>query len=97
MEELSVKALACGLGTSWGLGMLFLGWVSALGWGVSIVQVISSAYLGFQPGFIGGIIGGIWGFIDGAVGGAIIAWAYNSSKGWWAYTLGESVHHRRRR
>ncbi len=97
MEELNVKQLACAFGTTGGIGMLVLGWIAAFGWGTQLVSVFSSLYIGFSAGFVGGIIGAIWGFIDGFVFGAIMGWAYNRSKGWWAYTLGESAHHRRRK
>lgn len=78
MEKLNVKSLTLGVGVSWAICMLFLGWVSAFGWGTKLVEVISSLYIGFTPGFLGGIIGAIWGFIDGAIGGAIIALVYNA-------------------
>ncbi len=78
MEKLNVKALAVGLGVSWGLAMLFVGWVSIFGWGTKIVEMISSLYIGFEPSFLGGIIGAIWGFFDGAIGGALIAFVYNT-------------------
>jgi len=78
MEKLSVKALAIGLGVSWAVCMLFVGWASILGWGTGLVEVLSSLYIGFTPTFLGGILGAIWGFIDGAIGGAIIALVYNA-------------------
>ncbi len=77
MEQLNVKALAIGIGATWGLGMLFVGWASIFGLGTKIVEVMSSLYIGFAPSFLGGIAGAIWGFFDGAVGGAIIAFIYN--------------------
>ena len=77
MEKMNIKALAMGLGASWGLYMLVLGWTAAYGFGIGFVETMSSMYIGFAPTFVGGIIGGIWGFIDGAVGGAIIAYVYN--------------------
>ncbi len=78
MEKLNVKALAVGLGASWGVCMLFVGWVSIFGWGTKFVEMMSSVYIGFTPTFLGGIIGAVWGFIDGAIGGAIIAVVYNA-------------------
>jgi hypothetical protein len=78
MEELNVKALAFGLGTTFALYMLLLaGWLAMFGWGGGLVEVIASVYIGFAPTFAGAIIGAVWGFIDGAVGGAIIALVYN--------------------
>jgi len=78
LDKLNVKALAFGLGVSWGSAMLFLGWASMFGWGIKFVEIIASVYIGFAPSFIGGIIGAIWGFFDGAIGGAIIAFVYNT-------------------
>ncbi len=78
MEKLNVKALAVGLGASWAVCMLFVGWVSIFGWGTKFVEMMSSVYIGFTPTFLGGIIGAVWGFIDGAIGGAIIAVVYNA-------------------
>lgn len=77
MEKLNIKALAVGLGISWAVCMLFVGWASIFGWGTKFVGMMSSVYIGFTPSFLGGIIGAIWGFIDGAIGGAIIALVYN--------------------
>jgi hypothetical protein len=77
MQKLSVKGLSIGLGVSWALCMLFLGWASMFGWGIKLVEAISSLYIGFSPSFLGAIIGAVWGFIDGAIGGAIIALVYN--------------------
>lgn len=78
MEKLSVKGLAIGLGATWALCMLFIGWVSIFGWATNIVEVMSSVYIGFKPTFLGGIIGAAWGFVDGAIGGLVIALIYNA-------------------
>ncbi len=77
MEKLSIKGLALGMGTLWGLYVLIAGWGSIFGWGTSFVSLFSNLYIGYGPSFLGGIIGAIWGFIDGAVAGAIIAYVYN--------------------
>ena len=81
MTKLNVKALALGLGISFGIYMLFLGLVSMFGWGIEIVNTLSSFYIGFEPSVLGAIIGAIWGFFDGLVGGAIIAFVYNYFEG----------------
>jgi len=77
MNKLNVKAFTLATGITWGIGMLFLAWVSAFGWGIRDVSVISGVYLGYAPTFIGGIIGGLWGFVDGAIGGFLISYIYN--------------------
>lgn len=76
MKSLNVKALALSLGFTWAIGMLFLGWVAIFGWGIEIVDVLSSFYLGFEASFIGGIIGAIWGFVDGVITGLLIGYFY---------------------
>lgn len=81
MEKLSVKGLALALGLTWAIAMLFTGWAAAFGWAAKFVEVMSSIYIGFEPGFVGGLIGAVWGFVDGAIGGAIIAAAYNAVAG----------------
>lgn len=80
-NKLSFKGLAFGLGTTWGLSVLFLGWISSFGWGTGLVSSLSTLYIGLKPTFFGGIIGGIWAFVDGAIGGLLIAYFYNLFKG----------------
>ncbi|MTI80899.1 MAG: membrane-associated protein [Firmicutes bacterium] len=77
MQKIDVRAFSIALGTVCAIGMLFIGLASTLGWGMIIVDTISSFYIGFAPTFWGSIIGAIWGFIDGALGGAIFALIYN--------------------
>ena len=81
MKKLSVKGLALAFGISWAIGMLLLGWMSAFGWGTKILELLSSLYIGFKPGFWGGIVGAAWGLIDGAIGGALVALIYNAVAG----------------
>ncbi len=80
MEKLNVRKFAVALGFSWAIGTLVLGWAAMSGWGVSMVDALSSIYVGYGPTFLGAIIGAIWAFFDGAIGGAIIAWIYNIAK-----------------
>jgi len=78
MKKLNIKAFALGLGVSWSILVLLIGWTSIFGWGTKFVEMMSSIYIGFAPTFLGGIIGAIWGFFDGAIGGAVIAFVYNA-------------------
>jgi hypothetical protein len=78
VEKLNVKALALALGVTWSLFVLCIGWAAGFGWGIRMVEVMSSVYIGYAPSFLGGIIGALWGFFDGAVGGLIVALVYNS-------------------
>jgi hypothetical protein len=82
MARLKVVPMALGMGITWGLGMMCLGWVSAAGWGVKIVEALSSLYLGFSGTFVGGVIGGLWGFADAFLAGLVLALLYNGFVGW---------------
>jgi hypothetical protein len=75
--KLSVKGLTISSALVFGVSFAFLGWISAAGWGAEVVNLISSVYVGYKPGFLGGIIGGLYAAVDGAIGGALIAWLYN--------------------
>ena len=60
------------------LGMFILGMMSAMtGWGIALVKVLSSLYIGYSPTLVGSIAGAVWGFVDGFLGGALVAWLYN--------------------
>ncbi len=47
------------------------------GWGLGIVQVLATLYIGYSPTFVGTIAGAVWAFVDGFIAGAMIAWLYN--------------------
>lgn len=74
---LKVKSFALGVGVSYGIISLVLGWAAMFGWGGALVRVYSSLYAGYEPSFVGGIIGGIWGFVLGCIGGYLVAYFYN--------------------
>lgn len=76
--KLDVKATALAAGLLWALGVLLLGWMSALGLNSAFVGALGNYYIGYAPTFLGGIIGAIWGFVDAAVFGLVFAWLYNS-------------------
>ena len=48
-----------------------------LDWGVLVVQVLSSLFVGYGPTFIGVAAGAVWAFFDGFVIGVAVAWVYN--------------------
>lgn len=76
--QLSKIRLAFALGLIWGLGWLLLGWAAWLWqYGIPIVNLMASAYLGYAPTFAGAIIGGIWGFVDAFIFGFLVALVYN--------------------
>jgi len=70
--------LGLAFGTTWALGVFFLGLMAWLvGWGTALVDAISSVYVGFAATGLGSVIGLFWGFVDGFIGGAIFAFVYN--------------------
>ena len=51
--------------------------IAMFGWGIALVDAISSLYIGYSPSVLGAIIGAFWGFVDGYIAGVVIAWLYN--------------------
>jgi len=78
MQKINVKAFALAWGITCSAYAIFIGWTAMFGWGVQLVESVSSLYIGFAPTFLGGIIGGAWAFCDGAIAGLIIALVYNA-------------------
>ena len=76
--SLGVVSLGLAVGIAWALGVFLLGLAAGLlDWGVPVVAVMSSVYIGSSPSFVGSITGAVWGFFDGFIGGVVIAWLYN--------------------
>jgi len=78
MEKLRILPTAMGLGVTWALGVILLGWISSTGWGARFVDMLSSVYVGFRPTFIGGIVGGLWAFTDAFVTGVLFVLVFNA-------------------
>lgn len=77
--KLRVWAFGFAFGIVWAIGLLIMGWLAALsGWGISMVNVIGSVYLGYSPTFWGAVLGAIWGFVDLFIAGVILAAIYNA-------------------
>jgi len=76
--RLNELSLGFALGIACAIYALFIGVVAWLfGWGITVVEVLSSLYIGYDATFWGAIIGTIWAFVDGFIGGVIIGWVYN--------------------
>jgi len=77
-NKLSVLGLGYALATVSAICALVLGLSAWLfGYGVELVNVLSSIYIGFAPTFWGMIIGIVLMAIDGFIGGLLIAYFYN--------------------
>jgi len=77
-QRLSVKGLGLAFGLVWSLSVLFIGLLAWLfAWGMPVVEILGTVYIGYEASLIGVIIGAVWGFVDGFIGGVIFAWIYN--------------------
>ena len=77
MTKFSPNALGIAIGVLWAFYVLFCGIIAMFGWGIELVDAISSLYIGYGPSVLGAIIGAVWGFVDGYIAGVVIAWLYN--------------------
>lgn len=76
MTSLNIRALALSLATIWSLTVLFLGITSIFGWGIDIVAVLGTFYLGYSASILGAIIGAIWAFANGIITVMIFGYLY---------------------
>lgn len=77
MKSIHVNALGVAVATVWALYILFCGITAMFGWGATLVETISSLYIGYGPSIPGALIGAMWGAVDGYLAGVLIAWIYN--------------------
>jgi len=77
MNRCQPLPLGIAIGVLWAVYVLFVGIVAMFGWGVALVDALSSLYIGYEASIIGAIVGAIWAFVDGFIAGVVIAWIYN--------------------
>ena len=65
------------IGVIWAAYRLFSGITAMFGWGLALVDAISSFYIGYGPSVLGAIIGALWGLVDAYIAGVVIALPYN--------------------
>ena len=75
---LGVVSFGLALGLTLSLIVFVIGVTTALfGWGILVVQVLSTLFIGYEPTFVGAIAGAVWAFVDGLIAGMLMAWLYN--------------------
>ena len=75
---LNASKFGLALGIICGLAMLIVGLTATYaGYGVAIVELCSSLYIGYDITLVGSIVGGIWGFFYGAILGGFFAIVHN--------------------
>src|SRR3990167_1703258 len=78
------KLYPLSFGMAWGLtagfGWMFLCW-SGMHWGfgLELIRVMGSVYVGLSPTWLGGFWGFFWGFVDCFVLGIVVSLIYNCS------------------
>ena len=75
--NINIKCFTVAAGLGWAVACFIFGLTSSMDWGLGFVNVLSSIYIGYKPGFLGAIIGAIWGFFGGAVHGFLLSFFYN--------------------
>ena len=78
MNKFQPIALGIAIGVLWAIYVSCLGIVAMFGWGVAMVNVLASLYIGYGASVVGAIIGAVWAFVDGFFAGIVIAWVYNA-------------------
>ena len=76
-NKLHVLSLGLALGVVWGLSVFLIGLLAMTGYGMELVKLLGSFYIGYAATIGGSLIGLVYGFFDGLIGGAIVAWLYN--------------------
>jgi hypothetical protein len=75
---LGVISLGVALGITAALMTFIIGLTTAIfGWGILVVQVLATLFIGYEPTFVGSISGAVWAFVDFFIAGVIFAWLYN--------------------
>ena len=75
---LGVISFGLALGITAAVVVFLIGVTTALfGWGILVVQVLSTLLIGYEPNFVGAVAGAVWAFVDGFVAGMFMAWLYN--------------------
>jgi hypothetical protein len=74
LGRLGVMSFGVACGITLAVAVFILAMATAMfGWGIGVVQVLSTLYIGYEPSFVGAV----WAFVDGFIGGAVLAWIYN--------------------
>ena len=67
----------------WGGAILLLGLLAtSLGYGLKMVEVLGSVYLGYNATLLGTFIGTVWALVDMFVGIYILIWLYEKIVKW---------------
>jgi hypothetical protein len=75
--KLNTRAFALAGGILWGVTCFVLAILAMYGYGIPMINLFESLYIGFASSWKGAFIGAIWGFVDMFIGAYIFAWLYN--------------------
>jgi len=77
MNKCQPVPLGIAVGALWAIYVFCLGIVAMFNWGVPMVDMLASLYIGYAASILGAIIGAIWAFVDGLIAGIVVGWVYN--------------------
>ena len=77
ISKLCPVSLGLAFGILKGLSLMILALAGTYGYGLEMIQHISSMLHGYGPSFVGGLWGGLWGLICGFIFGALLALIYD--------------------
>jgi hypothetical protein len=77
MSKCQPLALGVAIGVLWALYVFLAAIFAMFDWGVPVVEVLASLYIGYAASIGGAVVGAIWAFVDGFIAGVVIAWVYN--------------------
>ncbi|OGT28095.1 MAG: hypothetical protein A3I77_05405 [Gammaproteobacteria bacterium RIFCSPLOWO2_02_FULL_42_14] len=78
------KIYPVSFGFAWGLlagiGWMLLAWMGARwGYGLPLIQLMSSVFFNYAATLVGGFWGLLWGFLDSFVFALLAVWVYNET------------------
>ncbi|UTC24433.1 bacteriophage holin [Candidatus Comchoanobacter bicostacola] len=77
-QKISPLAFGLSFGILWAIGLVIISILALYtGFAMSMVNVFSTLYLGYELTILGVIIGTLWAFVDAFIGGFLVAYLYN--------------------
>lgn len=68
--------LGFAVGVVFALGMLVLAVGAMNDWGLAMLNVLASVYIGYEASWTGALVGAGWGLLDGFITGFLVGWFY---------------------
>ena len=77
-QKISPLAFGLSFGILWAVGLVIISILALYsGFAMSMVNLFTTLYLGYELTLLGVIIGALWAFVDAFIGGFLVAYLYN--------------------